>query len=393
MSEYWVSHKKYFCKYCNIYIADDAPSRRQHESGLRHKGNVERFVRGLYKAGEKRKHDLEEEKREMARVEKAAQAAFAQDVGSGLVKPGSSSAVAGPSKVAAAPKAAASLKPTNPFANYTTAESLGITDPDEARRRAEAERRQQEGVAGEWEVVDVILPPSQADQTEEAADGAEDVKPALGEGTSAGTRAGEKRPAEQPLDDEDTRGWKLRRKKVNVGLGELYDPGAIPIKLKTKKEEQEDQGLAPSGGGSGSAISSSANASAGVSGALPPLGGTEKPRWSARGWNKPGASSSRSTATPEPTAPPNGGGQAPEDAAQNGVKSEEDGLPDSLYKDPVPSASEANSAPAVKVEESQVPVKSEALEAEAPPPAPSGGSLFKKRKVPVAGGSRGGRRF
>ena len=71
MSEYWVAHKKYFCKYCNIYIADDVPSRRQHESGLRHKGNVERFVRGLYKEGERRKHDLEEEKREMARVEQA----------------------------------------------------------------------------------------------------------------------------------------------------------------------------------------------------------------------------------------------------------------------------------------------------------------------------------
>ena len=70
MSEYWVSHKKYLCKYCNIYIADDAPSRVQHESGLRHKGNVERFVRNLYKTGEKRKQDLEEEKREMARVEK-----------------------------------------------------------------------------------------------------------------------------------------------------------------------------------------------------------------------------------------------------------------------------------------------------------------------------------
>lgn len=69
MSDYWVSHKKYFCKYCNIYIADDVPSRRQHESGLRHKGNVERFVRGLYKDGEKRKQDREEEKREMARVE------------------------------------------------------------------------------------------------------------------------------------------------------------------------------------------------------------------------------------------------------------------------------------------------------------------------------------
>ena len=70
MSEYWVSHKKYFCKYCEIYIADDAPSKRQHESGLRHKGNRDRYVRNLYKEGERRKKDLEEEKREMARIEK-----------------------------------------------------------------------------------------------------------------------------------------------------------------------------------------------------------------------------------------------------------------------------------------------------------------------------------
>ncbi|KZT29061.1 hypothetical protein NEOLEDRAFT_1128596 [Neolentinus lepideus HHB14362 ss-1] len=69
MSEYWVSKKKYYCKYCEIYITDDAPSRRQHENGLRHQGNKERFVRGLYKASEKRKQDTEEEKREMARVE------------------------------------------------------------------------------------------------------------------------------------------------------------------------------------------------------------------------------------------------------------------------------------------------------------------------------------
>ena len=70
MSEYWVSHKKYFCKYCDIYIADDAPSRQQHENGLRHKGNLERFVRNLYKAGEKRVKESEEEKREMVRIER-----------------------------------------------------------------------------------------------------------------------------------------------------------------------------------------------------------------------------------------------------------------------------------------------------------------------------------
>ena len=69
MSEYWVSKKRYFCKYCEVYIADDAPSRQHHENGLRHKGNVDRFVRGLYKVGEKRKKDADEEKREMMRIE------------------------------------------------------------------------------------------------------------------------------------------------------------------------------------------------------------------------------------------------------------------------------------------------------------------------------------
>ena len=70
MSEFWVSKKKYFCKYCDIYIADDAPSRQQHENGLRHQGSRDRFIRGLYKEGERRKKDLAEEKIEMARVER-----------------------------------------------------------------------------------------------------------------------------------------------------------------------------------------------------------------------------------------------------------------------------------------------------------------------------------
>ncbi|KAI0779355.1 hypothetical protein C8Q74DRAFT_1157605, partial [Fomes fomentarius] len=231
MSEYWVSHKKYLCKYCNIYIADDAPSRRQHETGLRHKGNVERFVRGLYKAGEKRKQDMEEEKREMARIEKAASAAFAQDVSTGLAKAGSSgSPIASSSTATAAPKTAAP-KPSNPFANYSTAESLGFTDPDAERAKAEAERRQTQGVAGEWQVVEIVQPKEPED--EDGGEHGEGEKP--GE-SSTESQTGQKRPADAPADDEDTRGWKLRRKTASVGLGELYDPLAVPIKLKPKKE-------------------------------------------------------------------------------------------------------------------------------------------------------------
>ncbi|KAH7921402.1 hypothetical protein BV22DRAFT_1114438 [Leucogyrophana mollusca] len=232
MSEYWVSHKKYFCKYCDIYITDDAPSKRQHENGLRHKGNVERFVRGLYKMGEKRKKDLEEEKREMQRIGKAAEAAYAQDVGSGLAKASGSGSGSSTVPVASTSKPAQKPppKPSNPYANYTTAASLGYTDPDAERLQAEAERRRMQGVAGDWQVVESstptqIEPPAQ--MSELAVDG---------EGS---------RKREAPNDEEDERQFKLRKKTLGAGLGEIYDPGLIPIKLKAKKEEAVEDAQVP----------------------------------------------------------------------------------------------------------------------------------------------------
>jgi len=256
MSEYWVSHKKYFCRYCEIYIADDVPSRQQHENGLRHKGNTERFIRGLYKAGEKRKKDLEEEKREMARVEKvsmlsrqflaifshqpakAAQAAFAQDVGAGFAKSITPSLPA-TSSVSAPPPRKPPTKPSNPYANYSTAESLGYKNPDEERLLAEAERRRTQGVAGDWEMVPSVLPPTMQAPVPSSSTDIVNTGPSL------------KREADAVVDEEDSRQFKVRNKKLGVGLGEIYDPGIIPIKLKKKKEEEsaESSGdIAPSVG-------------------------------------------------------------------------------------------------------------------------------------------------
>ncbi|KAI0075744.1 hypothetical protein K474DRAFT_1599307 [Panus rudis PR-1116 ss-1] len=349
MSEYWVSHKKYFCKYCNIYIADDAPSKRQHESGLRHKGNVERFVRGLYKAGEKRKQDLEEEKREMVRVEQAARAAFAQDVSSGLVKPGSSSSsIASSSKTVHAPKPA---RPSDPYANYTTAESLGITDPEAERQKAEAERRKTEAYVGQWEVVSIIEPTHTEDQSGEA-----DEKPVVGEG-------GRKREAEAPpVDEEDARQFRLKKKKLDVGLGEIYDPGLIPIKLKTKKEEPSPEAQSSN---STSEPSSSTNGA--------PL------KWSARGWKKPSEqagsvadSSSRTDNVSADTTPP------PAETVK--------GEPSEVSLDS--HASDSGKVGQAQKEET-VP-KTEPVE---PTSTPSTGGLFRKRKTPASTASGRGRRI
>ncbi|BGO89916.1 hypothetical protein NBRC10512_003755 [Rhodotorula toruloides] len=141
MADYWVSRDKYFCKYCKIYIADDKPSRIHHETGLRHKGNYERYIRDIYKKGMQEKKDRREEAEEVARVEAAAAAAM------GLPPPAPA-----PTASSSKPKPAAS-GPPDPYTNYTTASSLGIKD-EEAEREAEMRAlRQKEGRIGEWERV------------------------------------------------------------------------------------------------------------------------------------------------------------------------------------------------------------------------------------------------
>lgn len=288
MSEYWVSHKKYFCKYCDIYIADDAPSRRQHESGLRHKGNRDRFVRTLYKQGERAKKDQEEEKREIARIEavrnstlstpeiplitsKAANAAFAHDVSSGHASAGSSSRSA---KQDTAPAAKKPERPSSTFANYSTAESLGYTDPDEERLRAEEERRQSQGVVGEWEVVAPPPPPLPSEKQEgEREEGFVD---------GAGPR---KRPAEALAEDsDDGRTFRLRKRTLGAGLDDIWDPGDIPIKLKLNKAESAspapdgskfDDSAVATGPGKGTDAAQSTEQSA-----------TSMPKWKPTGWKR-----------------------------------------------------------------------------------------------------------
>lgn len=44
-------------------------SRILHETGLKHKGNYERFIRDIYKKGERDQRDKAHEASEMARIE------------------------------------------------------------------------------------------------------------------------------------------------------------------------------------------------------------------------------------------------------------------------------------------------------------------------------------
>ncbi|KAL7420526.1 hypothetical protein Q5752_004477 [Cryptotrichosporon argae] len=211
MSEYWVSKKQYWCKYCDIYIRDDAPSRRLHEAGLKHQGNKERYIRDLYKSGGQAKRDKEEAAKEMARIEAAANKAFANDIGS------SHSAFHTPKlHPSASAPARPSAPPADKFANYSTAEQLGLADASaETAYEIEKAIGARPGRAGEWEEVD------------------------------AGAEAARARAANQVraqyVDEEKERAetWKLRSEKREreVYGDDDYDPMAALAKVRLKKVE------------------------------------------------------------------------------------------------------------------------------------------------------------
>ena len=108
-------------------------------------------------------------------------------------------------------------KPSDPYANYSTPASLGYTDPD----AEEEQQRKEAGTPGAWTVV------AKSTEGEEKEEGG-----AAGEET----KAGEKRGATEA---EDVRAFKLRKKTVDVGLGEIYDPA----KIEPSEPVQTEPGL------------------------------------------------------------------------------------------------------------------------------------------------------
>ncbi|PCH43356.1 hypothetical protein WOLCODRAFT_153407 [Wolfiporia cocos MD-104 SS10] len=205
---------------------------QEHEGDLRHKGNVERSVSGLYKEDERRKYDREEERREMARVEQVRRPCLLRLYRYWQERTGRERGICARRRRGArqareqqrrrlfsfsssllcyAPLR--QVRPTSdPYANYSTAASLGYTNPDAEHAQAEAECRRTQGVVCVWEVVAPPTPPPPAAPEEEEQ--GEDVKP----------EAGQKRASEAVPDDdgEDARRFRLKRRTVGAGPGEIY---------------------------------------------------------------------------------------------------------------------------------------------------------------------------
>ncbi|GAA5933276.1 hypothetical protein JCM1841_006576 [Sporobolomyces salmonicolor] len=225
MSEYWVSRDKYWCRYCKIYIADDKPSRTQHETGLRHKGNYERYIRDIYKKGDRDRKDKAEEAKEIARIEAAAQLAM-QAAGDPVASTSTSAS--------APPKARPAAASSDPYANYTTAASLGIVDEEADRQAAEAELRQKEGRIGEWERVVRPKPPAPAPSGAFAA---------FPPSAAAGDADADPKPDTEDDPKPVKKGY-FTEKSLAFDDDE-FDPASVGVKLKRKrvtlKEEEEEE--------------------------------------------------------------------------------------------------------------------------------------------------------
>jgi WW domain-binding protein 4 len=281
---------------------------------------------------------------------KAANAAFAQDVGAGrahitTTTSPSSSTVASSSK---------KPKKSGGISDYSTPESLGYTDPDIERARAEAERRRTQGVAGDWQMVEPTPTESPSGTGEESIQHVDDMR------NAEDNQGASNKHAMPDSADDDAGRWKLRKKMTTVGLGEIYDPGIITIKAKAKEEETAGQ--------DGTAMPEDTKA-------------TTVPKWAPVKWKRAGESV-------DDTSGPTGSGPGGDAVLAEGAPL----VPaDSLNADGDPAPVSVTSVP---VKEEPSPVKLEEATTPSVETTSSGGSLFRKRKAPLGGGaSSRGRRY
>ncbi|KAI9307009.1 hypothetical protein BJ944DRAFT_247727 [Cunninghamella echinulata] len=72
MADFWVTQQKHWCKYCKKYLYNNKATIQKHESGAAHKLQVEQFLSNVYKKGKEDKKEAENIRRELERIEKAA---------------------------------------------------------------------------------------------------------------------------------------------------------------------------------------------------------------------------------------------------------------------------------------------------------------------------------
>ncbi|KAI8454111.1 hypothetical protein BY996DRAFT_4582284 [Phakopsora pachyrhizi] len=164
MTEYWVSKQSYFCKYCEIFIRDDKPSRAQHENGQRHKNNLERYIRDIYKKSDRTKKQQREESDQYREIERLAIESFERNdrprlSPSSVIRDGEEVddnddlKKQSTSRQAQSEYKKVSAGETDQLRNYSDARSLGLVSEDELKASEDSSkqvRSREEVSIGGW---------------------------------------------------------------------------------------------------------------------------------------------------------------------------------------------------------------------------------------------------
>lgn len=185
MTEYWVSTKKHYCKFCKIWIADTPLNRRKHDNGPRHKAAVERNLK------EMRQRTLDEERerleidKEIAAMQAAAAVSLAKDIENGYAQPEVTSDGAGGFSRGPVRNSATGVTPMTPLQSaepYAGGRPMkGLTDEQyhwylEAQVESEKEKKELQKTRIE-EQIQLHLQHMQ--ETQGVAATAEDEKPSV----------------------------------------------------------------------------------------------------------------------------------------------------------------------------------------------------------------------
>ncbi|KAJ2842479.1 hypothetical protein J3B02_005564, partial [Coemansia erecta] len=129
----WDRNTKYWCQYCQIFVHDNKSSRRMHETGAKHKENVQKYLRQIDK-NVKEKQDAEAKLRsELDKIEEAAAESYSKDIG------------ATESKATAGPELTKVAKAAKDTENEKQQQTVG--------RVQKSSRPDNIGVIGAWEAV------------------------------------------------------------------------------------------------------------------------------------------------------------------------------------------------------------------------------------------------
>ncbi|KAJ2024793.1 hypothetical protein IWW57_003604 [Coemansia sp. S610] len=139
----WDRNTKYWCNYCKIFVYDNRTSRNLHDSGAKHKENVQRFLRQIQKDEEAKNQAEKKLSAQLKSIENAATIKYNKDIANSRPEPAP--------PVASKSKADSSAKSSDksPHASKRKEPEVAVAD-------AKPSRPDNMGIVGAWEVVEEV---------------------------------------------------------------------------------------------------------------------------------------------------------------------------------------------------------------------------------------------